>query len=362
MKHLVILVLLALTGLVTACTPKTHATAEELALSQAANEVILPWHATFLERSKDLHNNIERFCQNPSNQGEFTEVRQAWVAAMLAWQTLHVINFGPVTVNNQSWRIQFWPDSHNRIGQKVEALLKQESDISAAQLAQSNVLVQGLSALEYMLFDPQKGHIETYENPRACAFILAASENTRNVALTLDTAWRADGDNFVGAFLSPGPNNITFPSQQEALAAIVGALVSDLEILKGRKIAEPFGGEPGGGSLNPYKVEFWRSQISIEAMFAEVTAVQQLYKSSIEPLLKAKQANVLADTISQHLKRLRNQLETMPKPLFQSIRADHADEPWRQSWQELATLLGLFKRDVTQTLGIKLGFNSNDGD
>ena len=200
MKSINIILVVCLCSIfISACSRQPSNSPEQQALSRGVNELILPWHQNFAHASQVLQESSERFCQNPSNRGEFDAARDAWQQAMMAWQDLQIINFGPVKKGNQAWRLQFWPDSHNRIAQKVDNLLGQSDPISAASLAEANVLLQGLSAMEYMLFDPKKAQLETFENPRACAYLMAASENTHNIATALYNAWQSDAGNYVGS-------------------------------------------------------------------------------------------------------------------------------------------------------------------
>lgn len=345
-----------------ACSPKPKVEAEDVALSTAANQFILPWHEQFVQKSNGLLEQAERFCQNSDNQGEFAATQDAWVQTMLQWQRVSLINFGPITDGNQSWRIQFWPDSHNRVGRKVEQLLSAEDPITAASLAEGVVLTQGLSALEYLLFDPSFGGMKRFEAPRACQFLVAASENVLSTATKIHNGWLASGQNYVGTFLSPGESNLAYPSDREALAALLSSTVSALEVLKNRKIGEPFGGEPGKGRINPYKLELWRSELSLTAMQTQVIALRTLFNTVYAPLLEQSGQKKTSDLVDIHLGNLQDQLDRASGPLFITLRKDSQASLWQDIWQNLSAALGLLKRDVTLALSLQLGFNDNDGD
>lgn len=345
-----------------ACTPKSKISVESLALSNASNRLIVPWYQQFATTSQSLYQHLERFCQNPGNQGELAASRKAWKVTMMAWQRAHIVNFGPVTDGNLSWRIQFWPDSHNRIGRKVDELLQKDQPITPDSLAQSVVLVQGLSAIEYLLFDHNAAQANRFQNPKTCEFLLAASDNTHQVAVEILRRWQPDGDNFISSFLSAGPNNTVFKTEQEAIAALVSAIVSNLEIVKGKKIADAFGGPPEAHKVNPYKLELWRSGASLEAMQQEILAVQQLFEIAIKPLLYHRQSSALADRIGKHLSQIKDLLAKQATPLFVTLRDPKTHDGWQSVWLELGQVLSLLKRDVPNALSLKLGFNSNDGD
>jgi predicted lipoprotein len=346
-----------------ACTPSPQVAPEEQALSETAHQLIIPWHQAFAASSAELALSLERFCQNPGNPGELEASRASWRAAMLAWQTLRPINFGPVANNNQSWRIQFWPDTHNRVGQKVEELLNQDTPITAEGLANGNVLVQGLSGLEYLLFDPGKADPASLQAPRVCEYLRAAGSNVQSVADGLVRGWITGGGNFVGTFLSAGPGNVAFPSQNEAVAALVSGMVASLEIIKNRKLGDAFGGRPGGSErINPYRLELWRSRLSLEAMQRELAAIQSLYRTGVRPLLLAGQHKALAHQMDDTFASSEKKLGDLPHPLFTRVAEPAALPQLQAAFDELGKLLSLLKRDLPAALSLQLGFNANDGD
>jgi len=345
-----------------ACSQEPQIAPEEKALSDVAHQLILPWHQAFAASTRELAQSLERLCQNPANPGELEASRNSWRAAMLDWQTLRPINFGPVHENNQAWRIQFWPDTHNRVGQKVEALLAQETPITAESLATANVLVQGLSALEYLLFDPDKADPAALQPPKVCEYLRAAGLNTHQVAQHLADAWALGEGNFIGTFLSAGPGNLAFPTHQDAVAALVSGMVASLEVVKNRKLGDPFGGRPGSGRINPYQLELWRSRLSLEAIQRELSANRQLYQAGLRPLLLAGNHKALAQQLDAAFNLTGETLSRLPGPLVTQIQEPSTLPQFQAAFDQLGQLLALLKRELPTAMGLQLGFNANDGD
>lgn len=365
LRPFTVLLAAALTVLA-ACSPKSTPSSAPSptteVLSKTAQTLILPWHQAFVRDTGELRQRLESLCQNPSNPGELEASREAWRNAMLSWQVLQVVNFGPVQEGNQAWRVQFWPDTHNRVGQKVEALLEDETPIDSATLAQSNVLVQGLSALEYVLFDPSRAMPEQFDNPRVCLFLQAAAANTQGVAKQLLQDWLPEGGNYLKTFLSPGEGNLVFPATNDVLAALVGAIVTSVEKLKNKELGEAFGGRPGAGRINPYRLELWRSQLSLQAMQAELAANEQLFRVGVMPVLEAQGHKDLANRITAAFNASRERLASLPAPLFTQLQEPDALPQLQAAWDSLGQLLPLLKTELPTALQVHLGFNSNDGD
>lgn len=345
-----------------ACTPKPTTSVVEQALTNTADNLIMPWHQDFARSTAELRKSLERFCQNPSDSASLEQSRDAWRSAMMTWQTLQLVNFGPVTEGNQAWRIQFWPDTHNRVGQKVEALLAAQTPIDATTLAESNVLVQGLSALEYLLFDPSQASPERFAEPRTCLFLQAAATNTQTVAERLVHQWSPEGGNYVKTFLAPGPGNMAFPTEDDVMTALVSAVVMSIETLKNKELGEPFGGRPGAGRINPYHLELWRSGLSLQAMQAELAASEQLFLTGIQPTLIEQGHKELARRIEAAFTDSRQKIAPLPSPLFANLQQPDALPQFQAAWDSLDQLLPLLKREMPAKLQLQLGFNSSDGD
>lgn len=352
---------LLLLAALTACTPKPTPSAIETALAHTAHKLILPWHQDFVRTTEELHKSLQAFCQNPADAVALEVSRNDWRSAMLAWQTLQLVNFGPVTEDNQAWRVQFWPDTHNRVGQRVEALLAAQTPIDAATLAKSNVLVQGLSALEYVLFDPSRT-AEAFVEPRTCLFLTAAAANTQAVAERLLQGWSADGGNYMKTLLSPGPTNLAFPEQNDVLTALISAVVMSVETIKNKELGESFGGRPGTGHINPYHLELWRSGLSQQAMQVELAASEQLFLTGVQPELEDQGHRELAQRIETAFTDSRQQIAPLPTPLFTHLQEPDALPQLQAAWDSLNRLLPLLKHELPATLQLQLGFNSSDGD
>jgi predicted lipoprotein len=81
-------------------------------------------------------------------------VKDAFAAAVVAWSNVEILRFGPITENRRFERLFHWPDPKGLGQRQIEAALKSrdEAVTQPDELAGKSVALQGLPALEYLLY------------------------------------------------------------------------------------------------------------------------------------------------------------------------------------------------------------------
>ena len=105
------------------------------------------------ESTKALDETARSFCGNPEPAG-FESLRAGFQRSMDAWQAVRYIRFGPVELFLRHHRFQIWPDRRNSVGKQLGRLIdKADPKVDdPKKFAQASVAVQGLSALERLLY------------------------------------------------------------------------------------------------------------------------------------------------------------------------------------------------------------------
>lgn len=344
-------------GLVTSCSKNTEPSASaQPPLAAVQTQLIIPWHQALLTASGQLKIRLERFCQNPGNPGEFQEARSAWRNSMLAWQQVNLIKFGPVSHDNQAWKIQFWPDSHNLVEKKVKALLAENEVITEDVLAGASVVAQGLSAMELFLFDAQFADTAALAG-KPCDLMRIASGRVEKVVAALAANWQqgSQGAWQVGA-LTPGSE-----AEKDALADTAKALVSSLEIIKKDKLEGPIG-NIANPEAKPFHSESWRSATGKAALLAQLKGCAGLFEKALVPFLSTPEQQALGRSVQSDLAQLIAGLEANPAELVELITTEQGRNLVVNSAQTLGKINGIMKRDIPKALNLQLGFNGNDGD
>lgn len=338
---------------------------EQQLLDATGSEALLPLHEKFLAESLSLSQSTSAFCAQSARSAEdLAALRNRWVAAMNGWEGIQSIQFGPITEDNQAWKVQFWPDRKNLIARKTEQFVNGDEAITLPALQESSVVIQGLSAMEYLLYDKPAAKLTGDDAQGYCDHLNAAASNLQQVADFLHAGWHPSGKNYLGTWQSPGPDNLNYPDQNAAIGALIETIVYGLERIKRDKLQRPLGLE--GGQANTFLLEWWRSQQSREAILINLHSLQLLYSAGkgpgLDELLKKHGAAELSDKVTAQFDRAISATASIEGSLEQNHAEATNAEAIATLYATLGDLLAAFKREIPSTLGITLGFNSNDGD
>lgn len=364
------LLLLALAA--TACSPGIDG--ERQVLVDTVDFAILPLHAEFVTASRSFDARVGDFCGVP-DVGNLRLAQDAWRRAMEAWQRVQTVRFGPVTDDNQAWKVQFWPDPNNLVRSKVEGLIGGGEALTPERLESASVVAQGLSAAEYLLFDAEGGALERYANERdadaarRCGLLQLVAGHTVGVADFLQQGWLPGQGGYAVTFANPGDDNPAYPAVADAQAALLDSIFAAVEIAKDDKLGEPLGERNDLGIAKPYAVEAWRSRHSLALIEATLDGAHRLYYAGepggdgygVDDLLRDRDGAALADAIDRQFAVV---MATAPDglTLFTAVEDAGSAETLGHWHESLSVLADLLKNEVPGILGVTLGFNERDGD
>ena len=346
------LALLSLT--LTACSPADP----QQQVSQALTDgVILPLYSAWNEADRQLAASAQAFCAGEQN---LAAARQAFASAQSTWAALQPAALGPLAEGNRAWQVQFWPDKKNLVARQVEALLNKKPDLTPADLDNSSVVVQGLTAYEYLLFDAAIDLSNAEQKARYCPLLMAIGEHQQTLASDVLASWQ--GEDGLATQLAHFPNT-RYAEAPEALAEILRTHVSALDGLK-KKLGTPLGRQ-SKGLPQPYQAEAWRSQSSLNNLAASLASAERIWLGAehdgIQALLTDEQLQ-LKGRISTAFSDTRQRLAAVQRPLGELLADDAGRAELNALYDSLNALHRLHEVDLAKTLGIQLGFNAHDGD
>ncbi|CAA0087558.1 Uncharacterised protein [Zhongshania aliphaticivorans] len=357
---------------VAACSPPPSS---KILLDATASGIVDNYQSLSLA-SQSLATAAETFCQAPNDNSKYEQLQSHWKSTTERWSAVQNIQFGPLMIDNQAWKIQFWPDKKNLIARKVEALLKTEEPLTLERVDDASVVVQGLSSLEYLLFDSKAGQQTRYSEPqgqRRCELLVAVTSHLQAVANGLYNDWHAEGGNYLATFTSTGEKNPEFPDDNVAIAYLLDTLVSGIELIKRDKLENPLAITTSNNTQSRapqtqiYQLEWWRSQYSKEAIIINLKTLEHIFNGGeaygIDDYLnEAKQQGPLSEKIKQGFEKSIAAASAIDNSLFSIANIPEQRPSLLTLHNELAKLLALLRNELPAALGVSLGFNSKDGD
>lgn len=316
-------------------------------LEKLSTQAMQPSFSRWQQQTQQLQYQLQQFCTGGARQ---TQVQEAWKQAAIAWGQLQPMLLD--NANETSVRVSYWPDKKNLVALQAEAALKNPAP-GVAELEQGSVAMQGLSALEYLLFDTKYASLSVPQQQQICPLLQNIGE--RQVKLAQQTLERFSKSGGTAQQLSKLPNE-RFADAQDALTELLKAQVNALELAEKKLVVAI-----GSSAPQPYQAEFWRSGSSLNSTLAVLQGSQALWQQGFHDLIAAKDSE-LALSIDQMYEALLSQLSTNSAPLSALLQTPAGIQQARALAGQLKVLHLLYARDASQALGIQLGFNANDGD
>lgn len=314
---------------------------EKTYLTHVAKDIVIPAYADAVKQSDLLHDLAQKHCQQaPVSGDELQALRAQWLVLAQAWASAEMINFGPATASMSNLYINYYPDERGLVHSGVAELIAANPSLTAAQLADESAIVQGVPGLEEALF------VNDSLNAAQCAYMVSASAALNTRLKAIESNWQENATTLLAI-------DKTADSDQ-GLNQWFNSLLSLLETMKTNAIAEPLG-LIGKAKGHLPAATAGQSRAIINAKLA--TLNKTLTDPVLIAILGSNNQNAIADSLSSELADTTTLLAQMPEDL---ANADKAKQ--QELFDHFTTITRLMKRQLIPTLGVRVGFNSNDGD
>ncbi len=296
----------------------------------------------FLQQANALDAGFSQYCQ--SENGDVSALQNQWHQTMASWMALQGQERGPAKALAESWNVQFWPDKKNTTGRKMAGVTKQDKTWTAEEIAANSVTVQGLGAIEWLLYDAKSPVFSSQQ--QACKSALAISEILANRAETIEKAWR----------INPWKELDESTWESEYIALLSNQLEFSMS-----KLSRPMASI---GQPRPYFSESWRSNTSMLNLKSNVKAMQALYLADGHGLDKMLRDHDLIDLADRVKTQYANLVETWPQEasLFDMLQTKDGYREVLSVYNKMDQLKYLLHDEVSVELGVVIGFNATDGD
>jgi predicted lipoprotein len=353
-----------------------HAEADHAAIAQAAlTGYIRPAYARLAEQTGVLADKVGALCAAPSTDA-LSEAKKAFAGAVEAWGKVEPIRFGPVAQDHRYERLFFWPDPKGLGAKQIRAALGKHDDTLTEpdELATKSVALQGLPALEYLLYGDgaetlaQSARVVDGQAPLPevggagafrCAFAQSVATNVHRIAKNLVEEWR-EGSEFEKDFLGPAPDSPFYRGPKEVTLELLKAFSGGIEEVRDQKLAKPLGAKPD--EAKPLLAAFNLSGLTFANMADNLDGVRELFTAGDFAALVHSESAGVEDSIRFDLDHAIDVLRDIEMPFAEAAH----DEDMRGRLEALRVSLksaeGTATDMISRAAGLSFGFNAMDKD
>lgn len=346
-------------------------------LTNIGNNIIIPSYTSFSQKTDSLYWAVQRFSANPTI-GTLDTLQHQWLQANFAWKSCELFDFGPAYNNGNNNNIQmsflvnstFIEETINKTPVPYDSTFVPKQNLSLS--------IRGISAVEYLLFDPVNGNtaiLSKYTTNNTAStqrfnYLTGLIQDIRTNAHSILTAWIPSGGNYIQTFISADGND-----QNSSIGFLVNQIVSFGDYIKNNKIGDPLG-EQNNSLTNPVCtscVETYYSNHAFACITANYQSINNVYFGignngvkgiGFDSLLNTLHSSVGNETLSNavlgKLDTINIEVNAFNVPLQQAVTSDAAQVT--ALFNTSKQLLVLFKIDMVNDLGVILTTTDNDGD
>jgi len=338
------------------------------------DQIVIPAYRHLFQSAVLLNEQAIESCEQP-NDVNLNQLRNRFINYVDHWMAIEFFRNGPVEYLFRQNRIQYWPDKHRVVGRQLKLLLagQNTAKLEHATFTQLSVGVQGITALEILLYGGEARELFTSENRVGqfrCQVIQAISHNQQVMLQGLIDDWQRQNDGYRQMMLGDSA-----PTPKDIGIDILRLLYGEILAIKTLKLERPL--DQSIDKAKPYRTELWRSGLStsnirhnlqtVAKFFDPNSQIYNFYNLENRGVIKTKTATSIKNpSIAGKVDHLIMQSQQKLAQLSLPINAAVSDEVNRQILLSLVISLGQvanqIERYTTVVYQSPLGFNSFDGD
>lgn len=334
--------------------------AENPVAHSAITKFIVPGYERFAQDARAEAEAMEALCAQPGAD-RLADARAGFRALVRSWSRIEIVRFGPVAAENRMERILFWPDRRSIGLKQVQGAIatKDETATRVDRLQEKSVALQGLGALEYLLFGTGSKDLASGADAYRCAFGRAVAGALAETGGELVRAWRAP-QGIASRMTDPRPAHADYRTREEVMQELLGVWVHGMDMVRDTRIAPFLGETPEDG--NHKRALFWRSGMTVPALAANAQGFAALFDLSGLDERLADMDSLSGDSFTFELTNFSRTAAEIDMPVAEAV----ADPAARADLEYLLILTGSLQdiamRRIGVDLGLVVGFSSLDGD
>lgn len=324
-----------------------------------------PGYGRLHDAAQEMKTLVGAHCEGQARDDQ--RLDQAFETLLAAWGRIEIIDFGPTAENNRQERLFFWPDRQQIGARQIQRLLaaRDESVTRPEALATRSVAIQGLGALDRVLWPSLTGADLEASRTYRCAFALAIATNIVSIARELLDAW-SPGGAASEAWLNPGKANSPYLESGEAVLAMTKALNRALDRTLPERVRLLGAVRPGRSEAALPGGRATRAHVLIRANLEGVRRLftEGGYQGTLMQAATRGGFPSMGPTVRVVEREFANGMAQLERMASHSI--SQAEGTTAQEVGAIIQSLGISRRQiaaaVSLTSGLNLGFNFSDGD
>ena len=336
-------------------------------LTNICDNYIIPAYTNFNEKNIALSNSASGFSSNPTVDA-FEALKQTWKDALLSWQQVCFLDFGPaafVILNNQ---VNIYPVGTDKINNNINL------GVYNLDLADNND-AKGFQALDYLLHQPgmtDEDHVTYFmSNANAMTYLTDVIDNINYWSNYILTEW-------TGSYKDSFKSNSTSESnaQGSSISNLVNGLCYHYEsIIRKGKVGLPLGAFNGFSQQEmPDRVECYYHQESLPFLVESINAMNKYINGAsyntgenglgldnyMDHVGATQNSNSLSSVINSQIDEIIEKVGQLNDPLSNEIIVNKPAV--NEAYSALQQLVPYMKADMMSALGVIVTYQDNDGD
>lgn len=238
---------------------------QQTVLNQLSEHIYFGTYSQLSIQSNQLYANVQAFAQNPTVKG-LEQCRADWKQTREFWEYSEAWLFGPVATESIDPRIDTWPVDFIRL----DSVLNSSATFSNAYINSLEASLKGFHPIEYLLFGKNGNKQLSEFNSRQLEFLLALTENLKQLTSELNNAWELSKGNYISEIQVGGPLKL-YPNRLSAYEEICNAMIGICDEVANGKINEVFVNLDSMGEESPF------AKNSINDFTNNIKGVQMVY-------------------------------------------------------------------------------------
>lgn len=341
---------------------------ETLAYNSYTKHILPRYKALFLNSQK-LNSSMIQFCTDQSAV-QFELVKKNFTNTVISFAAIEHIHFGPIVKNYRLEKLAYWPDHKGRGLRAVRRLLKAKDRqaLSPQKFSEKSIAVQGLTALEFVLFGNGKTQdfkdlFTADEQGRfRCDYGIRLTANIQQLSAEVYNGWKEQNAT-IKELLNPSATNEHYRNRKEVILEFYQSVTVEMKKIHDLKIQPLFGRK--GKTTKPKRAAFWRSGLSLQVIETNIEAMDHFVRKSGFKLLLDKSPVDLQFHVRKMFQKIYASFDGFEKKSFRIFNV-LADENAKNQLKDIAKTVSHlnvgFARYFALAADLPLGFNASDGD